>query len=109
MMVVRREPRDPESDRASLERDLQRLQTDLRQLELDYTMFFAGQRPRPPVESRARVEATIRRWDRVPIQGSTERFRYNTLQHRFRAFADLWDRGMRALEEGRPGPFSRMS
>ena len=108
-MVMRREPRDPQSDQASLERDLQRLETDLRQLELDYTMFFAGQRPRPPVESRARVEATIRRWDRVPIQGSAERFRYNTLQHRFRTFADLWDRGLRAREEGRPGPFSRMS
>ncbi len=107
--MVHREGRDPQSDQASLERDHQRLDTDLRQLELDYTMFFAGQRPRPPVESRARVEATIRRWDRVPIQGSTERFRYNTLQHRFRAFADLWDRGLRAREEGRPGPFSHSS
>ena len=109
MMVVRPDPRDAQSDQASLERDLRRLETDLRQLERDYTMFFADQRPRPPVESRARVEAIIRRWDRVPIQGSTERFRYNTLQLRFRTFADLWDRGLRAREEGRPGPFSRMS
>ena len=108
-MVVRPDPRDPQSDKASAERDLRRLETDLRQLELEYTMFFAGQRPRPPVELRSRVEAIVRRWDRVPIEGSTERFRYNTLQHRFRTFADLWDRGLRAREEGRPGPFSRMS
>ena len=60
-MVVRPERGDPQSDRASLERDLQRLESDLRQLELEYTMFFAGQRPRPPLESRARVEAIIRR------------------------------------------------
>ena len=108
-MVVRPERGDPQSDRASLERDLQRLESDPRQLELEYTMSFAGERPRPPLESRARVEAIIRRWDRVPIEGSTERFRYNTLQMRFRTFADLWDRGLRAREEGRPGPFSRMS
>ena len=108
-MVVRPERGDPQSDRTSLEGDLQRLESDPRQLELEYTMSFAGQRPRPPLESRARVEAIIRRWDRVPIEGSTERFRYNTLQMRFRTFADLWDRGLRAREEGRPGPFSRMS
>ena len=107
-MVVRPEPRDPQSDQAGLERDLQRLDTGLRQLELQYTMFFAGQRPRPPVKLRARVEAIIRRWDRVPIVGSAERFRFNTLQHRFRTFADLWERGVRAREEGRPGPFSRL-
>ena len=54
-MALRPDSLDPYSDRASLERDLQRIDTDLRQLELDYTMFFAGQRPRPPVELRARV------------------------------------------------------
>src|SRR5207237_5070124 len=26
---------------------------------------------------------------------------------RFAAFADLWDRGLRAREEGRPGPFTQ--
>ncbi len=108
-MVLGSDPRDSKSDMASLERDLQRVETDLRQLELEYTMFFAGQRLRPPVELRARVEAMMRRWDRVPIEGSTPRFRFNTIQHRFRTFADLWDRGLRAREEGRPGPFSRMS
>ena len=85
-MVAPLEPRDPQSDPASLERDLERFETDLRQLELEYTMFFAGQRPRPPLESQARVEAIVRRWDRVPIEGSTARFR---LQHAPAAVPDL--------------------
>lgn len=102
--MTRGPERDP--DQAGLGDDLQRFEAHLRQLETEYTMFFANQRLRPPVELRARVEAIIRRWDRVPIQGSTERFRLNTLQQRFRTFADLWDRGLRAREEGRPGPFS---
>ncbi|MCH7749514.1 MAG: hypothetical protein IH939_15610 [Acidobacteria bacterium] len=103
------ESRNPQPEQASLEGDLRRFEAELHQLEIEYTKFFAGARPRPPVELRARVEALIRRWDRVPIQGSSERYRYNTLQLRFRTFANLWDRGLRAREEGRPGPFSRTS
>ena len=105
-MVIGPESPAREGDPDSLERDLRRLETDLRQLEIEYTMFFGGQRPRPPLETRARVEAILRRLDRVPIQRTTGRFRYNTLQLRFRTFANLWDRGLRAQEEGRPGPFS---
>ncbi len=102
-------PRDSQRDQASLEHDLRRLEADVRQLEIAYTLFFAGQHPRPPLELRARVEAIIRRWDRAPIQGATERFRYTGFQLRFRSLAALWDRRMRAQEEGRPGPFSDTS
>ena len=103
-MALGSERRDQYPDQAGLERDLRRLDTDLRQLEHEYTLFFAGQHARPPWEARARVEAIIRRWDRVPIQGSSERFRYTATQLRFRTLSALWDRRMRAHEEGRPGP-----
>jgi hypothetical protein len=52
------------------------------------------------------VEALVKRWDRGVIDTSAERFRFQTLQARFVAFVDLWDRGQRAREEGRPGPFA---
>ena len=78
---------------------------DLQVLEAEYNMFFAGRLPRPPWETRGRVEALIKRWDRGHIQGSIERFRFGGLQARFAKFADLWDRGLRAREEGRQGPF----
>ena len=106
-MTPRPDGRDRQRDESDQEVDLQRFDAELRQLELEYTMFFAGQRPRPPLASQAALEARIRRWDRVPMRGSAERFRFNTLQTRFRTFANLWDRGLRAREEGRPGPFSR--
>ena len=35
-----------------------------------------------------------------------DRFRFQTLQARYATFVDLWDRGLRAREEGRPGPFA---
>jgi hypothetical protein len=86
--------------------DLQQLTADLKQLEAEYNMFFAGRLPRPPWETRGRVEALIKRWDRRRIDKSAERFRFQTLQSRFASFVDLWDRGQRAREEGRSGPFS---
>lgn len=87
------------------ERDIRLLEVELRKLERDYNMFFAGQLPRPPWEGRSRVEALVRRYDRVHIQSVAERFRFRQLQSRYMAFADLWDRGLKAKEEGRPGPF----
>ena len=90
-----------------LERELQLLETDLRKLEGEYNMYFSGRLPRPPLETRARVEALVRKLDRSHIQNYGDRFRFTTLQARFAAFADLWDRGLRAREEGRSGPFAR--
>ena len=87
--------------------DLNQLTADLKQLEAEYNMFFAGRLPRPPWETRKRVESLLKRWDRRRIDTSAERFRFQTIQARFAKFAELWDRGMRAREEGRPGPFSQ--
>jgi len=92
-------------EHTELERDLRLLEATLRKLETEYNMFFAGQLPKPPWETRSRVEAMLRRCDRAYIQSHVDRFRLNTLQSRFATFAELWDRGLRAREEGRPGPF----
>ena len=70
-------------------------------------MYFSGRLPRPPWETRSRVEASVKRLDRSYIQNYGDRFRFSTLQARFAAFIDLWDRGLRAREEGRPGPFKQ--
>jgi hypothetical protein len=95
------------SDADDIQRDLQTLAADLKRLEAEYNMFFAGRLPRPPWETRGRVEALFKRLDRGFIQGSGDRFRFEMLQSRFQTFVDLWDRGVRAREEGRPGPFAQ--
>ena len=89
-----------------IQKDLNQLASDLKQLEAEYNMFFAGRLPRPPWETRKRVEAMLKRWDRRRIDSSGDRFRFQSIQSRFASFADLWDRGLRAREEGRPGPFA---
>jgi len=92
-----------------LEKELQRLEVELKQLEAEYNRFFSGQLPKPPWDTRARVEALVKQHDRAYIQNYGDRFHFSTLQSRFATFIDLWDRGMRAREEGRPGPFGQKS
>jgi hypothetical protein len=89
---------------SSIDRDLTRLEADLKQLEAEYNMYFAGRLPKPPWETRARVEAMVKQFDRGHIPNTGDRFRFTTLQSRYAAFIDLWDRALRAREEGRPGP-----
>ena len=93
---------------SAIDRELALLEAELKRLEAEYNMFFAGRLPRPPWETRARG-----RGDRqahrshgastTTATGSASR----TLQTRFPTFIDLWDRGLRAREEGRPGPFAQ--
>jgi hypothetical protein len=88
-----------------VQKDLQALAAGLKQLEAEYNMFFAGRLPRPPWETRNRVQALVKKWDRGYIQSAADRFQFDTLQRRFQTFVELWDRGLRSREEGRPGPF----
>jgi hypothetical protein len=83
------------------------LETELKRLEAEYNMFFAGRLPRPPWETRGRVDALIKRLDRMHLGNYGDRFRFMTIQSRYSTFVDLWDRGLRAREEGRPGPFAQ--
>jgi hypothetical protein len=92
---------------ADIERELQSLEVELRKLEAEYNMYFAGRLPRPPWESRKRVENAVKRIDRLYISNYGHRFKFNTLQSRFSSFVDLWDRGLRSREEGRAGPFAQ--
>jgi len=88
-----------------VQKDLQTLEAELKRLEAEYNMFFSGRLPRPPIETRGRVDALIKRWGRAHIQAAVDRFRFDMLSTRYQKFVDLWDRGLRAREEGRPGPF----
>jgi hypothetical protein len=93
-------------EKLDVDRELTTLEAELKRLEAEYNMFFAGRLPRPPWETRGRVDAMVKRLDRTHISNTGERFRFNTIQTRFQTFVDLWERGLRAREEGRPGPFA---
>ena len=91
-----------------VDRELQVLEAELKRLEAEYNMYFAGRLPRPPWETRGRVDAIVKRIDRMHMGNYGDRFRFSTLQARYSTFIDLWDRGLRAREEGRAGPFMHL-
>ncbi len=95
------------AEQTDIQRDLHQLAVDLKRLEGEYNMFFSGRLPRPPWETRGRVEALIKRYDRGVSMGTGDRFRFEMLQSRFQSLVELWDRGLRSREEGRRGPFAQ--
>jgi hypothetical protein len=88
------------SEPPDIEGLLRALAGELRRLESEYTLFFAGRLPRPPWETRARVEKLLRRGDRTYIDNTAQRFRFGTLQARFASLVELWERLQRSRDEG---------
>src|SRR5688500_2390746 len=78
------------------------LEAELRRLDAEFNMFFAGRLPRPPWETRNRVTALVKKTDNSFIRNTADRFRFESLQNRFQKFIDLWERQMTNRELGRP-------
>jgi len=78
------------------------LENEIRRLEAEFNMFFAGRLPRPPWETKARVAALIKKTDNSFIRNTADRFRFESLQNRHAKFLELVDRQMTNRELGRP-------
>ena len=85
----------------SLTEDLDQLATSIRQLQARWDMYFSGVEKRPPHEAHARVEKVIREYDRSVIRNNADRFRLQGLVSRFNTLNELWQKRLRAREEGR--------
>jgi hypothetical protein len=88
----------PKSD---FEREMIYLEAEIRRLEAEFNMFFAGRLPRPPWETRAKVATLIKKHDQGFIRNTADRFRFESLQHRHQKFLELWERQMTNRELGR--------
>ena len=86
---------------SAFEQEMVQLDAEIKRLEAEYNMFFAGQLPRLPWETRAKVEALVKHYDRMHIRNTAEKFRFGTLQARYAKFCDLWERTLKAKEAGR--------
>lgn len=91
----------PKSD---WDKQMMQLDAEIRRLEAEFNMFFAGRLPRPPWETRARVAALIKKHDQGFIRNTADRFRFESLQSRYSKFIELWERQMTNRELGRPMP-----
>lgn len=78
------------------------LDGEIRRLEAEFNMFFAGRLPRPPWETKTRVAALIKKHDNTYIRNTADRFRFESLQSRYQKFIELCDRQLTNRELGRP-------
>jgi hypothetical protein len=89
----------PKSD---WDKQMMHLETEIRRLEAEFNMFFAGRLPRPPAETRARVAALVKKHDQAFIRNTADRFKFESLQSRYHKFIELVERQLTNRELGRP-------
>ena len=85
---------------AQIEEDIVKLEIGLKQLKVQYDMFFNGALPRQPFEMRSQLNRIIRRYENAHIQKYEHRFHFNTLVGRYNTLSELWAKTLRTREEG---------
>ncbi len=94
---------------SALEDDLSRIEEGTFKLQKDWDRFFSGQERKAPFEAKQRLDRLIRKYIGVEIRNNVERFRFQSLTARYNTLSDLWNRRLRALEEGKPLTSSQLS
>ena len=85
----------------AIEQDLNQLEVMLRQLQIEWEKFFGRVEKKPPNDLKAKVEGIIRRYAYEEMRNNNDRFRYQSLAARYASFSELWNKRLRAFEEGR--------
>ena len=85
----------------ALSEDLDRLDVTMRQLQVKWDLFFNGQEKKPPSDLQSNVEQLIKKYANSEIRNNGERFRYQSLSARYTTFNELWQKRLRAREEGK--------
>jgi hypothetical protein len=86
---------------ATIDEDLSQMERDIRQLKIEYDMFFGGGRKRPPTEIEWRIELMIKRYgERGGDMKFAQRFRYNNLAQTYAKYKDIFRKRTAHREEG---------
>ncbi len=84
-----------------LAEDLDTIERSIRRLQIEWDKFFGGLERKPPYDVRIKLEQLLRLYANSEIRNSTERFRYQSLTARYSILSELWNKRLRAKEEGR--------
>ncbi len=77
------------------------LTAELESLILEWEKFFAGVRRVPPNNERDLLARRLRLLSEHQCRTAVNQFRLEQLQQRFMTYSQLWERQLRAREEGR--------
>jgi hypothetical protein len=86
------------------ERELQLLERAIQRANAEYDAFLFGAATKPPLETRKTVDEMIRRLSAAEPDSAADRYRFGTLQGRYVALCERWERLQTEKESGlRPG------
>src|SRR6187549_2319370 len=86
----------------ALEEGLVKIEEGIFKVQKEWERFFSGQERKAPFESKQRLERLVRRYVGLEIRNNVERFRFQSLTAKYNTLSDMWNRRLRAIEEGRP-------
>lgn len=79
-----------QEEAASIEKQLAKLEDDIRRLKIDFGIYFTGGLKRPPLEARGRIEAVLKRIADDRHFSYAQRFHYNTIVNQYDSYRELW-------------------
>jgi hypothetical protein len=87
---------------ATIDEDLSQLERDIRQLKIEYDMYFGGGRKRPPTEIEWRIELIVKRYgERGGDMKFGQRFRFSNLSQTYAKYKDVFRKRLQQREEGK--------
>ena len=87
---------------ATIDEDLSALERDIRQLKIEYDMYFGGGRKRPPTEIEWRIELIVKRYgERGGDMKFGQRFRFGNLAQTYAKYKDVFRKRLATREEGK--------
>jgi hypothetical protein len=86
----------------TIDEELAQMERDIRQLKIEYDMFFGGGRKRPPTEVEWRIDLLVKRYsERGGEMKFGQRFRFNNLMQTYAKYKDVFRKRMAKREEGK--------
>ncbi|MEO8040963.1 MAG: hypothetical protein ABI646_00010 [Acidobacteriota bacterium] len=81
---------------AAIDKQLGKLEDDVRRLKIEFDIYFNGSAKRPPLEARARLESQIKRMSDNRGLSYAQRYKLNGLISRFTSYRELWRRTLKS-------------
>jgi hypothetical protein len=88
-------------DRRTIAHELDAMQQLLKELEIRYEQYFAGNERREPEADRKALARKVRHFTNRHIVWTDLQFRYQGLASRFMSYCQYWDRILRLMDEGK--------
>lgn len=84
----------------AFDKDMARMQRLFEQVKHEYDLFFAGARKEAPFRERAELDRMVKFYANGTLNRLAQQFLFNSFSSKYNLQSELWNKWMRAREEG---------